>query len=149
MVEFIESKGSATVDIYVHLVGLEALGEIVVRSRRFSIAPLSPPAHLRLLRLRALVAHTQGGLTLSLEEGELDADFYLALCLEMMDCLTQSRVTTNRASLHQIQITRGQLNYENLSRNAIETFIAPRVLDMPNPYLRPAPFAPTITSQQT
>jgi hypothetical protein len=36
--------------------------------------PLSPPAHLRLILTLALVAHTQGGLTLSLEEGELDAD---------------------------------------------------------------------------
>jgi hypothetical protein len=38
-------------------------------------APLSPPAHLRLPPTPALVAHAQGGLTLSLEEGELDADF--------------------------------------------------------------------------
>jgi hypothetical protein len=65
----------------------------------------------------------------------------LAFMSGMMDGLTQSRVTVNRASLRQIQITRGHLNYENLSCNAIETSIAPRVLDMPNPYLRPAPFA--------
>jgi hypothetical protein len=64
----------------------------------------------------------------------------LGIMSGMMDCLTQSRVTVNR-SLDRIQITRGHLNYENLSRNAIETFIAPRVLDMPNPSLRPAPFA--------
>ena len=38
-------------------------------------APLSPPAHLRLTATPALVARTQGGITLSLEEGELDADF--------------------------------------------------------------------------
>jgi hypothetical protein len=73
----------------------------------------------------------------------------LGIMSRMIDCLTQSRVTVNRASLNHIQITRDRLNDENLSRNAIETFIAPRVLDMPNPYLRPAPFAPTITSQQT
>ena len=40
-----------------------------------SPAPLSPPAHFCLPRLRRWVAHTQGGITLSLEEGELDADF--------------------------------------------------------------------------
>ena len=34
-------------------------------------APLSPSAH----PTPALVAHTQGGITLSLEEGEVDADF--------------------------------------------------------------------------
>lgn len=68
----------------------------------------------------------------------------LGIMSGMTDCLTQSRVTVNRASLDHIQITRGHLNYENLSRNAIETFIAPRVLDMPNPSLRPAPFAPRL-----
>src|SRR2546423_4208661 len=36
-----------------------------------SLTPGSPSAH----PTPALVAHTQGGLTLSLEEGELDADF--------------------------------------------------------------------------
>jgi hypothetical protein len=68
----------------------------------------------------------------------------LGIMSRMIDCLTQSRVTVNRASLNHIQITRDRLNDENLSRNAIETFIAPRVLDMPNPYLRPAPFAPRL-----
>jgi hypothetical protein len=36
-----------------------------------SLTPGSPSAHAT----PALVAHTQGGITLSLEEGELDADF--------------------------------------------------------------------------
>jgi hypothetical protein len=38
-------------------------------------APLSPPAQPLAPPTPALVAHTQGGMTLSLEEGELDADF--------------------------------------------------------------------------
>jgi len=37
---------------------------------------LSPLAQLRLSSTPALVARAQGGLTLSLEEGELDADLY-------------------------------------------------------------------------
>jgi hypothetical protein len=75
----------------------------------------------------------------------------LGIMSGMMECLTQSRFTVLRASLHsllllptQIQLTRGHLNYENLNRNAIDTIIAPRALDMPNPYLRPAPFAPRL-----
>jgi hypothetical protein len=75
----------------------------------------------------------------------------LGIMFGIMDCLTQSRLTVLRVSLHsllllrtQIQLTRGLLNYENLNRNAIDTFIAPRALDMPNPYLKPASFAPRL-----
>lgn len=71
----------------------------------------------------------------------------LGIMSGMMECLTQSRFTSLHSLLllpTQIQLTRGHLNYENLNRNAIDTIIAPRALDMPNPYLRPAPFAPRL-----
>jgi hypothetical protein len=38
------------------------------------LSPRLTPAHLSAHPTPALVAHTQGGITLSLEEGELDAD---------------------------------------------------------------------------